>query len=62
MLMACVSFQMIDVKHKECFIVALLPHIRVPLMKQKIASYTKDLELAINQDISHVGEIGVGMA
>ena len=26
-LIAKVSFQMLDVQHKECFIVALLPHI-----------------------------------
>ena len=33
-----VSFQMSDVQHKEWFIVALLPHIRVTLMQQNFES------------------------
>ena len=37
-LMAKVSFQMLDVQHKECLIDALLPHIRGPLMQQNIES------------------------
>ena len=37
-LMAKVSFQMSDVHHKEWFIATLLPHIRRPLMHQKIES------------------------
>ena len=40
-LMAKVSFQMSDMQHKEWFIAALLPHIRGPLMKQKIAMYVE---------------------
>ena len=32
-LMAKVSFHMSDVHHKECFIVALFLHIRIPLMQ-----------------------------
>ena len=39
-LMAKVSFQMLDVQHKEWFISTLLPHIRGPLMQQNIESYT----------------------
>jgi hypothetical protein len=32
------NFQIPDEQNKEWFIVALLPHIRVPLMQQKITS------------------------
>ena len=39
-LMAKVSFQMLDVQHKEWFIFVLLPHIRGPLMQQKIELQT----------------------
>lgn len=37
-LMGQVSFEISDVQHKEWFIVALLPHIRVPLTQQRITS------------------------
>jgi hypothetical protein len=32
------SFQIPDEQNKEWFIASLLPHIRVPLMQQKVAS------------------------
>jgi hypothetical protein len=32
------TFKIPDEQNKEWFIIALLPHIRVPLMQQKIAS------------------------
>jgi hypothetical protein len=32
------TFQIPDEKNKEWFIATLLPHIRVPLMQQKISS------------------------
>ena len=47
MLMAQVSFQMSDVQHKEWFIVALVSHIRHPLMQQKIATQREALEIAM---------------
>jgi hypothetical protein len=34
----CLNFQIPDEHNKEWFIVSLLPHIRVPLMQQKITS------------------------
>ena len=43
--MAKTSFQMSDEKHKEWFIAVLLPHIRGPLMQQKIESQMEALEL-----------------
>jgi hypothetical protein len=42
------SFQIPDEQNKEWFIVSLLPHIRVPLMQQKIASQAEALEIAMN--------------
>ena len=37
-LMAKVSFKMSDVQHKEWFIVAMLPHMCIPIMQQNIVS------------------------
>jgi hypothetical protein len=37
-LMGPLTFQILDEKNKEWFIVSLLPHIRVPMMQQKITS------------------------
>ena len=55
-LMAKVSFQMSDVQHKEWFIATLLPHIRGPLMQQKIAMQTEALELAMKLEASPIGD------
>ena len=59
--MARVSFEMSNIEHKERFIVALLTHIRLPLMQQNIATQREDLEIAIKLEASLVGETGVGM-
>jgi hypothetical protein len=37
------SFQIMDEQHKEWIIVALLPHIRVPLMQHKVTSQDEEL-------------------
>ena len=60
-LMAQVSFQMSDVQHKEWFIVALVLHIRQPLMQQKIATQSEALETAMKLEASPVGESAVKM-
>ena len=60
-LMAKVSFQMLDVQHKEWFIAALLPRIRTSLMQQKIVSYIEALEIAMKLEASLVGYTGSGM-
>ena len=52
---------MSDAKHKEWFIVSLLPHIRIPLMQQKIVLQTKSLEIAMKLESLPIGETGVGM-
>ena len=56
-----VSSQMYDVQHQELFIVALLPHIHVPLMQQNIVSNTEVLDLAMKLGVSQVGETSVGI-
>ena len=60
-LMAKVSFQILDVNHKEWFISTLLPHIRGPLMQQKIKSHTEALELAMKLEASPIRDGTVGM-
>jgi hypothetical protein len=50
------TFQILDEKNKEWFIISLLPHIRVPLMKQKIASQDEVLDIAMNLESSPMGE------
>ena len=60
-LMARFSFKMSDVKHKEWFIAALVPHIRQPLMQQKITTQDESLEMAMKLEASPIGQNSVGM-
>ena len=53
---------MSDIQHKEWFIAALLSHIILPLMQQKIATQSKALEIAMKLEASLVGENVVGMS
>ena len=46
---------MSDVQHKESFIVALLPHIRGPLMQNKIAMQIEALKLEMKLEASPIG-------
>ena len=52
---------MLYVQHKEWFIAAMIPHIRVPSMQQKIVSQSEALELAMKLEASLVGETGAVM-
>ena len=52
---------MSDVKHKEWFIVALVPHIWKPLMQQKIMMQREALEIVMKLEASHVGENVAGV-
>ena len=52
---------MSDVQHKEWFIVALVSHIRQPLMQQKIVTQNEALEMAMKLEASPIGETAVGM-
>jgi hypothetical protein len=56
------TFQILDEKNKEWFIVALLPHFRVPLMQQKIASQDEALEIAMKLESTPMGESSSGMS
>ena len=49
---------MSDVYHKEWFIVAMLAHICVPLMQQKIVSQSEALDRAMKLEASLVEENG----
>ena len=52
---------MSNVQHKEWFIVVVVPHIRQPLMPQKIAMQNEGLEMAMKLEYSPIGETTVGM-
>ena len=52
---------MSNVQNKEWFIAALVPHIRQPLMQQKILMQSEALEIAMKLEASPVGETTVGM-
>jgi hypothetical protein len=56
------TFHIQDKQNKEWFIVSLLPHIRIPLMQQNITSQTKALEIAMNLELSPMGESSSGMS
>jgi hypothetical protein len=56
------TFQISDEQNKEWFIDALLPHIRFPLMQQKISSQAKALEIAMKLESSPMGESILGMS
>ena len=49
-LMANISFRMSDVQHKEWFVVALVPHIHMFPMQQKIAYQEEALEIIMKLD------------
>ena len=49
-----VSFPIGPMQHKERFIAALLPHIRTPLMQQKVANQQEALEIAMKLETAPV--------
>jgi hypothetical protein len=49
------NFQILDEKNKEWFIASLLPHIRVPLMQQKISSQAETLDISMNLESTPMG-------
>jgi len=56
-----VSFDIDAQQHKEWFIVALLPHIRLSLMQQKVALQAEALEIAMKLAASSIAETSAGM-
>jgi hypothetical protein len=56
------TFQIPDEQNKEWFIVSLLPHIRLPLMKKNIASQAEALEITMKLESTPMGESSSGMS
>lgn len=61
-LMDRMTFQIPSEQHKEWFIVALLPHIRLPMVHHKLASPAEALEETIRMEASIIEESSEGMA
>jgi len=59
--MSQVTFSIPYAQHKEWFIATMLPHIRVPLMQQKVVTKSEALETTMKLEASPVGETCVGM-
>ena len=55
-----VSFDIAPQQHQEWFIAALLPHIRLLLMQQKVASQVEALEITMKLEASLIAEISAG--
>ena len=56
-----VSFELAPEQHKEWFIIAMLPHIRLPLMQQKLTTQDEALEMAMKLEASPLAETSAGM-
>jgi hypothetical protein len=56
------SFQILDEQNTDWFIISLLPHIRVPLMQQKITSQDEALDISMKLESSPMGESSSGMS
>jgi hypothetical protein len=56
------TFQIPDEHNKEWFIAALLPHIKVPLLQQKIASQVESLEISMKLEVALLEESSPGMS
>jgi hypothetical protein len=56
------SFQIPDEQNKEWFIASLLPHIRVPLMQQKVALQAEALEITMKLESTPMRESSSGMS
>jgi hypothetical protein len=55
-------FQIPDKQNNEWFIAALLPHNRVPLMQQKVASQVESLEITMKLESTPMGESNSSMS
>ena len=56
------TFHIPDEQKKEWFIAAFLPHIRFPLMQQKISSQDEALEITMKLESTPMGESSSGMS
>ena len=57
-----VSFEFAPEQHKEWLIAALLPHIRLLLMRQKLQMQDDTLDMAMKLEASPLAESSTGMA
>lgn len=48
-------------QHQEWFVATPLPHIKLPLMQQKITLQAEALEIAMKLEPSPIAEVSVGM-
>ena len=60
-LLGHVNFEFPAQQHQEWFIVALLPHIWLPLMQQKVTSQSEALEIAMRLEASSMSDSTLGM-
>ena len=60
-LLGQVNFEFPAQQHQEWFIVALLPHIRLPLMQQKVTSQSEALEIVMRLEALPMSESTLGM-
>jgi hypothetical protein len=60
-IMGRLNFQIHDQQHREWFIGGILPHIRRPLVQQKVTLQPEALEIIMKLESSLVGDSG-GMA
>ena len=51
-LLGQVNFEFLVQQHQEWFIVVMLPHIRLPLMQQKVTSQSEALEITMRLEAS----------
>ena len=56
-----VSFEFVPEQHKEWFFTALLSHIILPLMQQKIHTQDEELEMEMKLEASPLAETSAGM-
>ena len=54
-------FEFAPEQHKEWFIATLLPHIRHPLMQQRLRTQDEALEMAMKLEESPLAETSIGM-
>ena len=60
-LLDLVSFDITPQQHQEWFIVALLPHIKLPLMQQKVSLQEEALDIVMKLEASPIAETIAGM-
>ena len=57
-MMGRLTFQIPDQQHQEWFIAGLLPHVRRPLIQQKVVLQLEALDIAMKLEASSTGDSG----